>query len=412
MKARELGVWLNDERVATLNAKRPGSVSCRYTAEALERWDGNTPVLSCSLPLGSRRLGAYAFVTGLLPEGHHRQAMAQLAGVTTSDLLGMLERFGRDVAGALIVSAEDPPVRNPSVEPFTKTELEAAVAALSDDHPLGLYDDSELSIAGLADKMLVVQLRDGQYGRPVHGAPSTHILKVDDRVRRGLVRAEHACLLLARAAGLRASSSSILHVGDAECIVVERFDRDISDDTSTVTRIHQEDTCQALGLDPELNQRRGKYEAFGGPRFSAIASLLEQWAADPEAELLTLCDMATFTVAVGNADAHGKNVGLLHPTPGVIELAPLYDTVPTVLWPGLRAEAAMSVAGVQRLTHITIDDLLAEATSWGLGRQKVQGRVIGTLERMAAALERGDVDVDTPALDSTAKRVAELLANH
>ena len=114
MKRRNLGVWLDGLLVARLTGNRPGFVQCAYTAEAFTRWRGNTPVLSCSLPLRSGRLNAWAFATGLLPEGRHRQAMAAIAGLPTHDVLGLLERFGRDVAGAVIISAEDPPLRNPS----------------------------------------------------------------------------------------------------------------------------------------------------------------------------------------------------------------------------------------------------------------------------------------------------------
>lgn len=408
MKARELGVWLHGERVATFRANRPGRVECHYTPHALDTWEGSTPVLSYSLPLSSKKVNAFAFVTGLLPEGQHRLEMATRAEVTTSDLLGMLARFGRDVAGALVISADDPPVRNPRVEPYSSGELVQAVADLVDAHPLGLHNDSELSIAGLADKMLVVALGEGQYGRPVHGAPSTHILKVDDRVRRGLVRAEHACLQLARRAGVRAAESDLVQVGDAECIVVERFDRDV-DSGLGVVRVHQEDACQALAINPDVNQGKGKYESSGGPSFADVAGVLGAWASDVETELLALLDAMTFTVAIGNADAHGKNVAFLHPRPGIISLAPLYDTVPTALWPSLRKEAGMFVNSVETLRRVAVDDLVAEATRWGLSRAAASNRVLDTLHSVHTVLDEGLVDVDTPALEMTHARCEALL---
>lgn len=409
MVARELGVWLDGQQVATLRASRPGRVECRYSAYALDTWAGNTPVLSYSLPLTSKKLEAFPFVTGLLPEGQHRQEMASRARVATTDLLGMLSKFGRDVAGALIISADHPPLRNAHVEPYSADELTQAVADLVGEHPLGLHDDSELSIAGLADKMLLVQLGDGAYGRPVHGAPSTHILKVDDRIRRGLVRAEHACLRLAREAGLRAADSELIQVGDAECIVVERFDRR-SDPQQGTVRVHQEDACQALGVDPERNNRRGKYESAGGPGFAGVAGVLTGWADDADAELTALLDVMTFTVAIGNADAHGKNVALLHLSPGIIRLAPLYDTVPTVVWPTLRTEAGMFVNAVTHLSRVKADDLVGEAARWGLGRRTAAARVNDTLERLRAALREDRVHVDTPALALAEARIEALLA--
>lgn len=406
MPTTELGVWLGPDRVATLRGNRAGKVGCRYTDDALERWPGNTPVISCSLPAGRRRLDAFPFVMGLLPEGQHRSAMAALAGVTTLDVVGLLDRFGRDVAGALVISADDPPITEPRVEPLSDRALAEEVAALGSERPLGLHDDSELSIAGLADKMLVVRLGQDSFGRPIHGAPSTHILKVDDRVRRGLVRAEHACLAWARLAGVRAASSELIAVGDTECIVVERFDRTTARD-GTVTRIHQEDACQALAIDPDANQRRAKYQRFGGPALADVSRLLDEWAADPERELLALADSVAFTVAIGNADAHGKNIAILHPEPGVVALAPLYDTVPTALWPELRAEAAMSVAGRWAMAAIELDDVVRECSSWGLSARLVRRRATEMLERLISVLD--DVDVDTPARRSVQERAAELL---
>ena len=408
MGKRELGVWMEGVRVATLRSNRPGHIECLYSPEALDSWDLNTPVLSYSLPLSRKKLQAFAYVTGLLPEGQHRQQMAALAKVPTVDLLGMLERFGRDVAGALVISAEDPPIRNPRVEPYSQADLEQAVSDLGGQRPLGLHDDSELSIAGLADKMLVVALADGRYGRPVHGAPSTHILKVDDRVRRGLVRAEHACLLLAQSAGLRAANSDLVRVGDAECIVVERFDRTVNEH-GDVVRIHQEDACQALGIDPERNDRKAKYEASGGPGFAQVAGVLDAWAEDVEAELLALVDAMVFTVAIGNADAHGKNVSFLLPRPGVVGLAPLYDTVPTAVWPTLRTEAGMFVNEVRSLPRTRFDDLTEEAVRWGLGRRVVRARVSGVLDALLSSLREGAVEVDTPALEHTRTRIEGLL---
>jgi serine/threonine-protein kinase HipA len=363
-------------------------------------------MLSCSLPLRTGWRDAWAFTTGLLPEGQHRQAMASRAGVTTSDLLGMLEKFGRDVAGAVIISAENPPIRNASAVPYTASALADAVREL-DDHPLGLYDDSELSVAGLQDKMLLVADGDG-WARPVHGYPSTHILKVDDRFRRGLVRAEHGCLTLARLAGLPAACSQILNVEDAECIIVSRFDRR-TDSDGTIHRIHQEDACQALGIDPERNRRLAKYEEFGGPSLVHIAELLDVWGAGGADELGALLDQVVFTVAIGNADAHGKNIALLHPEPGLIKLAPLYDTVPTALWPKLRSTAAMKVNGKGDLSRITIEDIVAEAQRWNLEPRSARDRARAIAERLFDVVRSGAVDVDTPALGLITDRLATLL---
>jgi serine/threonine-protein kinase HipA len=400
-RVRELTVWMHDEPVARLTSRQPGRVALTYLPEVVDAHPGNVPLLSCSLPLGPRAQDAGPFVEGLLPEGQHRQAMAALAGVAAHDVMGLLARFGRDVAGALVVGRDDVAPIEPSVVPYTAASLAEELADL-DTHPLGLHDDSELSLAGLQDKVLLVELPEGRWGRPVHGAPSTHLLKVDDVRHPGLVAAEHACLVLAGDAGLAAAQSTLLDIAGTSALAVRRFDR-----TSTpqgVRRLHQEDACQALGIDPEGNGRRAKYERYGGPTLRRVADLLARWAPDPEAELLALLDHVVLTVVIGNADAHGKNIALLHPAPGVVRLAPLYDTVPTALWPRLRSEAAMSVSGKWSLDTVTVEALVHEARSWSLAPAVTRARISDLLERLrqsvAAVAHTGVRDLVTSRLDT------------
>jgi serine/threonine-protein kinase HipA len=137
---------------------------------------------------------------------------------------------------------------------------------------------------------------------------------------------------------------------------VSRFDRR-TDSNGTIHRIHQEDACQALGIDPERNRRLAKYEEFGGPTL----------------------------------------------------LAPLYDTVPTALWPKLRATAAMKVNGKADLSRITIEDIVAEARLWNLEPRSARDRAKAIAERLLDVLRTGAVDVDSPALGLITDRLGTLL---
>jgi serine/threonine-protein kinase HipA len=390
-RVRELGVWLRDRKVAVLRHTGPGGITCQYTSEVLDTSPTGAPMLSCSLPVRRGRQPAWPFVTGLLPEGQHRTSMSRLAGVSTLDALGMLARFGRDVAGALVLAPDDSASSSttskssrgePGVLPLTDGDLFDEVASLP-ARSLALHEDSELSLAGLEDKLLLVRTVDG-WARPVHGYPSTHILKVDNRVHRGVVLLEHDCLQLARRAQLPAPPSSLLTIGDADCIVVERYDRTRTDD-GTIERVHQEDTCQALGIDPGDQHGRAKYESHGGPALARIAELLNAYAPDPSVQLQALLERLTFTVVIGDADAHGKNISLLHPDEQHVTLAPLYDTVPTALWPTLRPTAALRINGRDQLPTITSDDLIREARRWGLSERAAGQTVAGLCDRLRTA---------------------------
>jgi serine/threonine-protein kinase HipA len=387
MARREpLAVWLYGVRIAELTSTKPAEITCRYTPEALERWPLNTPLLSCSLPLSTRRLRADIFFSGLLPEGRHRQAMAAEARVPAYDTFGLLERFGKDVAGAIVIAREDPGPRPGDVVAYSEEDLAADVAALP-ERALGIHDDSELSIAGLQDKLLLVDLGKGRWGRPVHGRPSTHILKVEDRRYPGMADLEAACLRLADAAGVSAGEVDVTTIANVRCLIVSRFDRTVEHD-GTVARVHQEDACQALARDPDANRGRGKYEDAGGPALREIAGLLDRFAVGPVEALTQLVRAVTFTVVIGNADAHGKNLALLHDTPGSVLLAPLYDTVPTMCWPNLRTAAAMTVNRRARLDAITTDDIVAEATAWALAADIARRAVLDTAATILEALEQ------------------------
>lgn len=315
------------------------------------------PLLSCSLPLSSRPYQARVFFTGLLPEGQHRQAMAAEARVPSYDAFGLLGRYGKDVAGAAVIAHDNPGDRPGDVVAYDRDGLEAEVASRP-ERPLGLHDDSELSIAGLQDKLVLVDLAGGRWGRPVHGRPSTHILKVEDRRYAGMAEMEGACLRLARAAGLTAVEVQLDASAGVACAIVSRFDRRVDADGG-VTRLHQEDACRALGRDPDASRGRGKYERAGGPALGEVAT----------------CSTATAPTRVPGPRGYlhrgdrqrrrarqEPRVGAHLPGRRVARAHVRHRGDCAV--PNLRAEAAVAVNGRSRLDVITLDDI-AEAAGDG-----------------------------------------------
>lgn len=390
--ADRLAVWLRGVRVAEITSRRPGQVVCRYAPEAHDRWPGGTPLLSCSLPLTDQpHPAAGTWFRGLLPEGQALQAMAAAAKVASYDTFGMLRRFGRDVAGAAMITAGDAEPRPGGEVPYSTEDLAAEVEGL-EDRPLALHDDSELSLPGLQNKLLLIS-HDGGWARPTGGRASTHILKAEDHRYPGLVACEAGALRLARAVGLTSVDAEVVAIGTTPCLIVSRYDR-IEGRAGEVERIHQEDLCQATGTDHEAARGRGKYEAHGGPGFRHAAALLDRYAPNPLEELERLVQIVTFTVAIGNADAHGKNISLLHDAGGTVRLAPLYDTVPTVLWERLPTRAAMHVGGCTDITGVTWADILAEARSWSLDEGRVAAAIRTTLEGLLGAVADGGIPDD------------------
>jgi serine/threonine-protein kinase HipA len=169
--------------------------------------------------------------------------------------------------------------------------------------------------------------------------PSTHILKPDsaDSEYPGLATNEYFCMRLAGRCGLPVASVELISAAGRPCLVVERFDRDLS--TSPVKRLHQEDLCQALGLTPDFKYQK---EGWRLPSYAALGDLLEEHGERPGNDRLAAARAAVFHYLVGNADAHAKNISLLHGPSGV-RLAPLYDVVSTAAYPELSPELALSI---------------------------------------------------------------------
>ena len=96
--------------------------------------------------------------------------------------------------------------------------------------------------------------------------------------------------------------------------------------------------CQALGVTSAR-----KYASDGGPGFVRCFDLVRRVCARPATAVLELLDAAIIQVLIGNADAHGKNYGILYDPPHAPTLAPLYDLMCTVAYPHLAATLAMKI---------------------------------------------------------------------
>lgn len=146
----------------------------------------------------------------------------------------------------------------------------------------------------------------------------------------------------------------------------------------------------------------------GGPSLRQAVALLDAYAVDPAQQLERLAAVVTFTVLIGNADVHGKNLALLHPTPENVSLAPLYDTVPTILWPKLRSEAAMAIGAQVMLSDVTIDDIVRECRAWSLPEELARAAAMETIETVIDAIDR-ELIPPSSALTAFVRRRAEQL---
>jgi len=379
--ADELAVWLYGVRVAIIDRDRDRP-RLSYTEEALSQYPLGTPLLSLSLPVAARRYTqgtVRPFLDGLLPEGESRKSIARDVHVSERDTYGLIRALGRDCAGAVVIQpADDPPPPLPTTrtaEPLSDREIEALVRDLK-SAPLGVGGRVRISLAGVQEKLVLTRMPDGSWGRPVDGTPSTHILKPEIAAFPDTVANEAFCMRIAKHLGLDVANIETTSIGGRKLIVVERYDR-IVDDSGSVERVHQEDFCQATSAAPET-----KYEEDGGPSLHRIAGIVESVAAPDSME--RLLKAITVNVLVGNGDAHAKNFSLLHSASGSLTLTPLYDLMCTLHYGDDRL--AMYIDNVHRTDRVTVERIVNEAVSWGMGRAGTAEIVQDLLERAPAAI--------------------------
>lgn len=374
-----LDVWLYGRRAGRLE-QVDGRMRFAYAADYVAA--GGAP-LSCSLPPGDREYdrAAEAFFANLLPEGEVRTLVARRLGVSAGNDFGLLYAIGGDCAGAVTllpvgVSPDDQPA-SADVRWLDEPALAAALDELP-RRPL-LADPDEgirLSLAGAQDKLPVV-VRDGRIGIPLGRTPSTHIVKTPIARFEDTVANEAFCLDLTRTIGLAAASAEVRQADGREFLLVERYDRRHTAD-GHVERIHQEDFCQALAIPPQL-----KYQSEGGPGLADCFGVLDDSSTDPGLDRVALVDAVTLNFLLGNHDAHGKNFSLLLADAGV-RLAPLYDLVSTVVYPGLDRKLAMAIGGEYRPDYVRRRHVERFATQTGLGAAAVRRRMLRIAERARA----------------------------
>jgi len=327
-------VYLNAERVGILEQDDSGLMQFSYDQAWLEK-PGAMP-LSRSLPLQSEVFSgkkARSFFAGILPEERPREKIAEILGISDTNDFAMLERIGGECAGAVSLLPEgvaptDP--KNAGHRELTDPELQLLIAELPDRPLMVGKDGLRLSLAGAQDKMPVI-VHNKSICLPLGGTPSTHILKPEPDRFPGLAANEMFCMTLARTVGLKTPNTEYRLIGKKSCILVQRYDR-VTDENGSTTRLHQEDFCQALGFPPER-----KYQAEGGPALSDCISLLRDWSTVPVLDIPSFINCLIFNVLIGNADAHGKNYSFLY-SGGERRLAPYYDLVSTLAWPGLASQ--------------------------------------------------------------------------
>ncbi len=378
----------------------------QFAYDAAYLADGG-PALSVAMPLRAQPwpdAQVFPFFENLLPEGLLRKLLASELGTASNNVERLLAATGGDVAGALSLEQTPQSLDTPHDSAAGNALSEAALGEVVErikSHPFLVQNPQgmRLSLAGAQNKLPIILDAQGMVRLPGN-QPSTHILKPPSERFTALVENETLCMRAAARAGLRVPPTWLVPFRTAtdtlrHGYVVQRYDRRRLHDGST-QRLHQEDTCQILGI-PSAR----KYTQDGGPGFGEVFRVLRQFTVPAAVQQQELVRRMLFNLLIGNHDAHGKNVSLLH-TDGQVVLSPAYDLVCTEAYDGLSERFAMPIGKAwhwRELNDTALDDFQAE-TGVALRRQA------GVLRRFI------DKATEAVALEATALQQEALPESH
>jgi serine/threonine-protein kinase HipA len=371
--------------------------------------------LSARLPIaGSTFPGSRTepYLRGLLPENPATLDLwSRRLGTGPDDLFGILAAMGWDCPGAVQFSeptlADELLTRACEYEPVTDAEIGERLRALTARPASWTMPDEHWSLGGQQEKFALAWI-DGGWHTAYGSAATTHIFKPGIQALFHQALVEHATMAAAAAIGVQVAHSELKQFDDQWAIVVERFDR-LTDLEHTVTRIHQEDFCQALGRLPAQ-----KYESRGGPGMRDMVRLLKRESTVLLDDLLALADFAIVNLVAGAPDGHSKNISLLR-APGRTSVAPLYDLATGLAYDSEHVDrsVALSIGGERRPAQIFAKQWDKAADVLGLDRDLVRTRV-GDL---ASAFPRAFADAlttlgDAPGAEEVAERGLPAVQGH
>ncbi|MEA3465685.1 MAG: type II toxin-antitoxin system HipA family toxin [Thermodesulfobacteriota bacterium] len=372
----ELDVYLNKLKVGVLTSNA-GILAFSYHHD-YQQLPMSLP-LSRYLPLN--RTGANfefgdsatrAFFENLLPEGDVRTQLVRKLGLSRDNIFALLATLGGDCAGAvqLLPSGQDPKGGG-SYRLISTAALAVELESLPAHPFLAANEGVRLSLAGAQNK-LPVHYDGNNFFIPTGDSASTYILKTPIKQLENTVVNEAFCMTLAGRVGLQVPVAIAINVGEGLVYQVKRYDRREID--GDFIRLHQEDFCQALGVESAC-----KYEKEGGPGFAECFALLRDWSDEPLADVAALLRWSLFNFLIGNADAHGKNISFLY-ADGQIRLAPFYDLLSTAVYERLiNNKFAMRMGGQKDPRYFSATNLTKFATEVGIGLRVVKRELAGLI---------------------------------
>jgi serine/threonine-protein kinase HipA len=411
--AERLAVLLYGEVVGHLD--RAGGLTLPTFTYASSYVESGTVPLSLRLPIAERSYPAprvEPYLRGLLPENAETRARwADRLDTAPDDIFGMLAVMGWDCPGAVQFCDPDRvselSARAGELQPVGETHIAERLRTLVEQPASWSMPGEHWSLGGQQEKFALT-LIDGQWHEAHGSAATTHIVKPGIRALMHQALVEHLTMAAAEALGVDVAGSRIARFEDQWAIVIERFDRVVGQDT--ITRIHQEDFCQALGRLPAA-----KYESRGGPRLMDMIGLVRRQSSTPADDLLALADFAIVNLVAGAPDGHSKNISLLLAPDGSRWVAPLYDLATGLAYDSSTVDrrVALSIGGERMVSRIRRKQWDKAAALLGVPADRLVDRVRALAAQYPDAFEKALTAVaDVQGAEEVAARTVPELRKH
>lgn len=339
--SKSLKVYINNDLIGVVRQDNAGRFEFAYQ----KNYD-STP-LSLSMPVTNETYAnkiVHPYLMGLLPDNRpQREALAQRYDISANNPVALLNHIGLDCPGAVrfVPSTETDKSRQSTsrYRAISEKEIGTELERIKLDEQASWQLPREHWSLGGTQSKIALACFDGQWFRCEGNAATTHIIKP------GIGRLQHEalneciCQNIAIASGVLAAKASFKVFDGVPALVSERFDREVIG-LKKVRRLHQEDFCQALSIDPE-----NKYTNEGGPNPSSILNLLDKHTNQLENKIQFTLQLF-FNYLIGAPDAHGKNYSILLDKQDV-RLAPLYDCASAFAYDGDEVDyrPAMAIGG-------------------------------------------------------------------
>lgn len=334
--SQTLGLWSNGERVGRWTIPARGDMELNYD-DAWVHSDLGRP-LSLSLPFNPHNEplkgpAVEHYFDNLLPDSNEiRKRVAARFKTGSVEAFDLLQAIGRDCVGAIqLLDENDVPVAVDQVDavPVDEESIERHLVSVVNPDKFGGAgdpdDDFRISLAGAQEKDAYLWW-NGAWHKPRNTTPTTHIFKLPLGLIGGRqadfstsVDNEWLCLKLLQAYGLPTADATITSFGKQRVLVVERFDRRLSN--GRLLRLPQEDFCQATGTSPLV-----KYENEGGPGLSKLFSILQQSATRDDDMRALMASQVLFWL-LRAPDGHAKNFSIHLLAGGAFKLTKMYDVM-------------------------------------------------------------------------------------